>query len=66
MRAAPLRALVYADSRLLWRDPLLGWVLLLPLGLAVLLRVLIPRAGGALLTAIGFDLAPHYALSDIS
>jgi len=46
----------------LWRDPLLGWVLLLPLGLAVLFRVLIPRAGGALLTATGFDLAPYYPL----
>jgi fluoroquinolone transport system permease protein len=57
-----LRSLVYADSRLLWRDPLLGWVLLLPLGLAVLLRVLIPRAAAALLTATGFDLAPYYAL----
>jgi hypothetical protein len=63
LRAATLRALVYADSRILWRDPLLGWVLLLPLGLAVLFRVLIPRAGGALLTATGFDLAPYYPSS---
>jgi hypothetical protein len=62
LRAATLRALVYADSRLLWRDPLLGWVLLLPLGLAVLFRVLIPRAGGALLTATGFNLAPYHPL----
>ena len=62
MRAATLRALVYADSRILWRDPLLGWVLLMPLGLAVLLRVLIPRAGEALLAATGFDLAPYYPL----
>ena len=62
MRAATLRALVYADSRLLWRDPLLGWVLLMPLGLAVLLRVLVPRAGGALLTATGFNLEPYYPL----
>ena len=62
MRAATLRTLVYADSRLLWRDPLLGWVLLFPLGLAILLRVLIPGAAAALLTATGFDLAPYYAL----
>ena len=62
MRAATLRALVFADSRSLWRDPLLGWVLLLPLGLAVLFRVLIPSAGGALLTATGFNLAPYYPL----
>ena len=62
MRAATLRALVYADSRSLCRDPLLGWVLLLPLGLAVLFRILSPRAGGELLTATGFDLAPYYPL----
>ena len=62
MTTTTLRALVYADSRLLWRDPLLGWVLLMPLGLALLFRVLIPRAGGALLTATGFNLAPYYPL----
>ena len=27
MNAAVFRALIYADSRLLWRDPLLGWIL---------------------------------------
>lgn len=26
MNAAVFRALIYADSRLLWRDPLLGWI----------------------------------------
>jgi fluoroquinolone transport system permease protein len=61
MRTAALTALMYADSRLLWRDPLLGWVLL-PVGLALLLRVLVPRAGEALLAAGGFDLAPYYSL----
>ncbi len=58
MRAAPWRALLYADSRLLWRDPLLGWVLLLPLALALLLRVLLPSVRAALLTR-GLDLAPY-------
>jgi fluoroquinolone transport system permease protein len=62
MRAAALTALMYADSRLLWRDPLLGWVLLLPVGLALLLRVLVPKASEVLLAAGGFDLAPYYAL----
>jgi fluoroquinolone transport system permease protein len=57
-----LQALAYADARLLWRDPLLGWVLLMPLGLAVLLRMLIPTAAAALHAATGFDLAPYYAL----
>jgi fluoroquinolone transport system permease protein len=62
MRAAAARALLRADSRLLWRDPLLGWVLLLPFGIALLLRVLIPEAGEALLAANGFDLAPFHPL----
>jgi fluoroquinolone transport system permease protein len=62
MMAAAVRALMRADSRLLWRDPLLGWVLLLPFGVALLLRVLVPRAGDALLAANGFDLAPYHPL----
>jgi fluoroquinolone transport system permease protein len=62
MRAAALAALVHADSRSLWRDPLLGWVLLLPFGVALLLRALVPRVSEALLTANGFDLAPYYPL----
>jgi fluoroquinolone transport system permease protein len=62
MRAVAVRALMHADSRLLWRDPLLGWMLLLPFGVAVLLRVLIPRAGEALSEATGFDLAPYHSL----
>lgn len=61
MRAAALGALLQADSRLLWRDPLLGWMLLLPVGLALLLRVLIPRAG-ALLAPSGVDLALYHPL----
>jgi len=62
MSAAALRVLVHADSRLLWRDPLLGWILLLPVGLAVLLRILVPWMGEALLGANGFDLAPYHPL----
>jgi fluoroquinolone transport system permease protein len=56
------RTLVYADSRVLWRDPLLGWILALPIGLALLLRPLIPRVHEALLEGARFDLAPYYAL----
>ena len=41
MSAAMFRALIYADSRVLWRDPLLGWILALPIGLA-----LVDRAAG--------------------
>jgi fluoroquinolone transport system permease protein len=62
VRAAALGALMQADSRLLWRDPLLGWMLLLPVGLALLLRALLPKAGEALLATNGFDLAPYHPL----
>jgi fluoroquinolone transport system permease protein len=62
MRASSVRALVEADSRLLWRDPLLGWVLALPIGLALLLRPLIPRVYDALVTGVGFDLTAYYPL----
>jgi fluoroquinolone transport system permease protein len=62
MRATAFRALVDADSRLLWRDPLLGWILVLPIGLALLLGALIPRMQDALLTGVGFDLTAYYPL----
>jgi hypothetical protein len=61
MSAAAWRALAAADSRLLVRDPLLGWVVLLPIGLALLLRVLIPVIGAAL-AGTGFDLRPFHPL----
>ena len=62
MRATSVRTLIEADSRLLWRDPLLGWILALPIGLALLLRPLIPRVHDALLAGVGFDLTPYYPL----
>jgi fluoroquinolone transport system permease protein len=62
MKTAALSALMAADSRLLWRDPLLAWVLLLPIGLAMLFRALIPRVGEALSVAVGFNLAAYYPL----
>jgi fluoroquinolone transport system permease protein len=62
MNARVFRTLVYADSRMLWRDPLLGWILALPIGLALLLRPLIPRIQEALLEGAGFDLTPYYPL----
>ena len=62
MTVAAWRALVRADSRSLWRDPLLGWVLFLPVVLAIFLRVVVPRAGQLLLTTTGFDLAPLHPL----
>jgi fluoroquinolone transport system permease protein len=62
MSTAVLRALIYADSRVLWRDPLLGWILALPIGLALLLRPLIPRVQEGLLAGAGFDLTPYHPL----
>lgn len=47
---------------MLWRDPLLGWVLLLPIALAMVLRLLLPRVTEALLAATRFDLEPLYPL----
>lgn len=61
MSSATWRAILVADSRLLWRDPLLAWVILLPVGLALFLRVLIP-AIEPLLTDNGFTLSPYHSL----
>ena len=61
MSARAWRALAAADSQLLWRDPLLGWVLLLPLSVAVMLRLLIPAIERAL-PPDGFDLRNFHPL----
>jgi fluoroquinolone transport system permease protein len=61
MNTSVLRSLALADTRLLGRDPLLKWVLGLPLGLALLLRVLLPRVQEAL-NANGFDIEPYFPL----
>jgi fluoroquinolone transport system permease protein len=54
------RALTPIDRRSITRDPLLRWILLLPLLLALGLRWVGPRLIGQLGEAIGFPLAPHY------
>jgi fluoroquinolone transport system permease protein len=61
MNGFALRTLALADARIVGRDPLLKWVLGLPLGLALVLRVLIPRIEHALI-AHGFDIAPYFPL----
>jgi fluoroquinolone transport system permease protein len=61
MNTSVIRTLAVADARLLGRDPLLKWVLGLPLGLALLLRVLIPRIQDALI-ANGFDISAYFPL----
>jgi fluoroquinolone transport system permease protein len=60
MMTSSFTVLADADRRLVWRDPLLKWVLLLPLGLALLLRILIPQARESLFLATGVDIAPYY------
>ena len=62
MTTSALWGLAYADMRILGRDPLLKWIVLLPVGLALLLRALIPRAE-ALLGTTGFHLEPYYPSS---
>jgi fluoroquinolone transport system permease protein len=62
MNVAIFRTLIYADARMLWRDPLLGWILALPIGLALLLRLLIPRLQETLVGGVGFDLTAYYPL----
>ena len=62
MNGSTFGALAYVDTRVVWRDPLLKWVLLLPIGLALLLRVLIPKAQAALLLSTGIEAAPYYPL----
>jgi fluoroquinolone transport system permease protein len=62
MNVSVFHTLIYADSRMLWRDPVLGWILALPIGLALLLRPLIPRVQEALLAEVSFDLTAFYPL----
>jgi fluoroquinolone transport system permease protein len=62
MMPTSFTVLADADRRLVWRDPLLKWVLLLPVGLALLFRILIPQAHETLLRATGVDIAPYYPL----
>lgn len=62
VNARTVTALIGADARLLWRDPLLGWILFMPVGLALLLRVLLPASRDALLAGADMDLATYYPL----
>jgi hypothetical protein len=41
MTGAALRTLIRTDARLLWRDPLLIWMTAVPVGMAVLIRVVV-------------------------
>ena len=61
MTGPVLRALIAADARVLWRDPLLMWMTAVPVGMALLIRVIV-QVGETLLLNSGFDLAPYHPL----
>jgi fluoroquinolone transport system permease protein len=55
-----LRALAPADARGVWRDPLLRWIMAVPLGLGLAARDLIPGLLAQARAVLPFDLGPHY------
>ena len=57
-----LGALLSADARNVRRDPMLRWLLPLPLVLALLIRLAIGALTEALQLRLGFDLQPYYVL----
>ena len=61
MTPAALRTLIAADARILWRDPLLVWMTAMPIGMALLIRVVV-RAIENLTAASSFDLTPYHPL----
>jgi fluoroquinolone transport system permease protein len=56
------RRLGPVDLKNVRRDALLAWVVLLPVGLALLLRFGVPPLEGWLMERSGFDLAPYHPL----
>jgi len=59
---AALRALGPLDLRSVARDPLLRWLGVVPLALALLTRWLVPGAIPRLSQAVGLDLTPYYRM----
>lgn len=63
MIAAPaLGALLAADARNVGRDPMLRWLVPLPLAVALLIRLGVAPLRDALQVRVGFDLEPYYVL----
>jgi fluoroquinolone transport system permease protein len=56
------KALGPIDLRNVRRDPLLGWILLMPLLVAVVLRLAMPPLAQALWEQLSFDLTPYYPM----
>lgn len=57
-----VRALGPVDVRNVWRDPMLGWVVVFPLGMALLIRWGTPALGVWLAERYGVDLVAYYPL----
>jgi len=63
MRAASVvRALGPVDARSIARDPLLAWMIVVPLLLGVGVRFLLPRTDAFLVERFAFDLVPYHHL----
>jgi fluoroquinolone transport system permease protein len=56
------KALGPVDLKNVRRDSLLLWIPLLPVVMALALRLVVPAIQGVLLERLGFDLAPYYPL----
>jgi fluoroquinolone transport system permease protein len=59
---AVLKALGPVDYKSIRRDSLLNWIIFLPLGIALLLRFLIPWLAQQVLVQFHFDIRPYYPL----
>ncbi len=59
---AALKALGPVDYKSIRRDSLLNWIILLPLGIAMLLRFLIPWLAQLIMGQFQFDIKPYYPL----
>ncbi|MFQ5639406.1 MAG: hypothetical protein ACE5IR_15585 [bacterium] len=57
-----LKALAPIDARGVLRDPMLRWMVLLPLLIAAVIRWGVPVITGQLLERLEFDLTPYYSL----
>ncbi|MEX2583872.1 MAG: hypothetical protein WD766_11390 [Gemmatimonadota bacterium] len=62
MSVSVYRSLLRVDARSLLRDPLLGWLLLTPLAIGLLLRYLVPAAAKLLRERADFALSPFEPL----
>jgi fluoroquinolone transport system permease protein len=59
---AALKALGPVDYKSIRRDSLLNWIILLPLGIALLLRFLVPWLAQLIMDQFQFDIKPYYPL----